>query len=322
MKNFVLFLSCIFVFSSCSNDDEIVSSVNSINESVNLNRVLKAIEFSYKGKVYSSEYYKEGDSVVILDYETQKIYNNLSKNENKFVVVSDNNQITYFDNESEYLEIEKSKLQLKDADTTPYMKIVVRLYRNIDPLFNSSSTMIIEKTYKALNNRYTKEDRELGLIPDLRVYSHNDNISMAKVSLYIGNMTPDFNFRGQAALWMYEHTNYGGEACAAYAATAWNDSQYGPMKPGEEKGETTQIVLGAFKKYNGDSFNDIVSSLKIILTYTNMNKSSDSSSTGGRTDNSSSTNSRGGGETTREERQEILDITPTDGSGRPSSGQR
>ncbi len=274
MRNLFLLALCIFFFSSCSNDDTILSSTNLSNESTDSKPILKTIEFIYKGKSYSSEYYEKGDSVVILDYETQIIYNNLGKNENKFVLVSDDNKITYFDNESEYLENQKTKPQLRTTDSTPYMKIVVRLYKNIDPLFNSSTTMVIEKTYKALNTRLTTDDRELGLIPDLRVYSHNDNISMAKVSLYIGNMTPDFNFRGQAALWMYEHINYGGESCAAYAATAWNDSQYGPMKPGEEKGETTQIVLKAFKKYNGDSFNDIISSLKIILTYTNMNEAS------------------------------------------------
>lgn len=297
MRNLFLLALSIFFFSSCSNDDTILSSTNLSNESADLKPTLRTIDFIYKGKSYSAEYYEKGDSVIILDYETQVIYNNLRNNEDKFIVVSEDNKITYFDNESEYLEIEKTKPQLRSTETAPYIKVVVRLYKNIDPLFYSTTTMLIEKTYTRLSTYLERGEENLSSFPDLRVYNHNDNISMAKVSLYLGNMTPDFNFRGEAALWMYEHINYGGESCAAYAATAWNDSQYGPMKLGEEKGETTQIVLKAFKKYNGDSFDDRISSLKIQLTYTNMNEKTRRESANNNRDSSSSGTSTSGGRT-------------------------
>lgn len=301
MRNLFLLALCIFFFSSCSNDDMFFSSTNSSDKYADSKPILKTIEFIYKDKYYSSEYYEKADSLIILDYETQTIYNNLSKNENKFLVISEDNKITYFDSESEYLEIEKTKPQLRSTETAPYIKVVVRLYKNIDPLFYSTTTMLIEKTYTRLSTYLERGEEDLSSFPDLRVYNHNDNITMAKVSLYLGNMTPDFNFRGEAALWMYEHINYGGESCAAYAATAWNDSQYGPMKPGEEKGETTQIVLKAFKKYNGDSFNDIVSSLKIQLTYTNMNeRTRRESGNNNNRDSSSSGTSTSGSRTGRE----------------------
>ncbi|PXV68083.1 hypothetical protein CLV62_102114 [Dysgonomonas alginatilytica] len=296
MKNLFLLILCIFTFSSCSNDGEIFTSTSVSNESVDSKPVLKTMEFSYKGKFYSSEYYEEGDSVIILDYETQITYNKLGKNENKLVVVSDDNQITYFDNESEYLEFEKSKPQLRATDSRIYMRVVVRLYKNYDSFLTPTTSMLIELTYNfpRISSSDTTKDVDLALYPDLRVYGHNDNISLAKVSLTIGNMTPSCNYRGQAALHMWEHINYGGENISNYASTAWTDGQYGPMKPGEEKSISTDFKVKAYRKYNGDGFNDIISSLKIVLTYTNMNEATTREPTsGGRTntENENSTSS-------------------------------
>lgn len=328
MKHLFFLLLSIFLFASCSNDDEIVGTNDISNPSRNLNQEIKTIEFSYKGKLYSSKYYMEGDSTVILDEEMQEVYNKLQMNHNKLLVVNDNNEITYFDSESEYLG--KLKLQLRNTDDgSPYMKVVVRLAHNFNIPFDlgygAPTTLLIEIT---LNRRsigvFSDQDPMLTLngIPDLKPYNHDDNISHASISLYLGNMSPEFNYRGIAMLSMYEHPNFQGESTGCSAATAWNEPF--AMKPGEERGNSEKMPLsgGRYKKSNGQSFNDIISSLKIEIVTHNMNSETGRTSSGGRTDNSSSSNNRGGGETTREERQEILGITLIDGSERPSSGQR
>lgn len=271
MKHLFFLMLCMFVFSSCSQSDDFILDDENV-EAVDVKKQLKPIEFTYKGKLYNSEYYEKGDSIIILDQDVQDVYNKLGEMEDRLAVVDENNRVTYYDNEEEYLSVKKSEPQLRTTETRPYHRVYIRLYKNVNTLYNPTTTMLVESKYYLRNRGIASGENVLLEYPDLRVHNHNDNISLAKVGLYIGNMTPDYNFRGEAILEMYEHLNYTGEYCAGWASAAWNDKQ-NAMKQGVEVGETYEIRVKARKKSNGDSFNDIISSLKIRLLYYNMNPS-------------------------------------------------
>src|SRR5690606_5839907 len=158
---------------ACSNDDDPITN-NSLSNDPKLEYELDTLKFTYKNKLYSSPFYWNNDSIVIVDKNIQYIHNELKQNQNLFTFIDSDNVVTYFDSESEYQENEKTRILLRSNGTTlPYFRIVARLYRHYHNLVNDPPTtsLLIQRKFIIPNSRYPKEWKSSTIIevPNLGV---------------------------------------------------------------------------------------------------------------------------------------------------------
>lgn len=282
MKHLFLLLLVILV-TACSNDDDPITN-NSLSNDPKLEYELDTLKFTYKNKLYSSPFYWNNDSIVIVDKNIQYIHNELKQNQNLFTFIDSDNVVTYFDSESEYQENEKTRILLRSNGTTlPYFRIVARLYRHYHNLVNDPPTtsLLIQRKFIIPNSRYPKEWKSSTIIevPNLGVYNLDNKLTLANITMYWGNMTIDNFYAGRAEILMYEGLNYLGEYCSGSADANIDGPNIKKgnirnMKVGEESQGSKKIPLKSEKKKNGSNFNDIVSSLKIRISYLKISDTS------------------------------------------------
>lgn len=289
------------------------------------------IEFNYKGIKYSSEYYYKGDSIIILDEKTRNIHNTITTSDSSFILIDEDHTTTYYDNEAEYQEFEKNKIQIRSTDLRPYTKVKIELFQHDPTSFLPHSPKL------TINLRYFSSSTVDGYeviventsFPDLGKHGLNNNLTFVKIYTYAGNMTYRESYALHTRVTLYDLDNFrlpanplhGRDFYELTAGVDWRRSGeyiYATGRIPDQKKEYSTYESYNLKKV----FNDKTSSLKITSTIkatlkkSNTSSSSDGTSSGRASKNPNSETERGEGGRSSSTSQ---DSSSSRGEGRRSS---
>ena len=126
MKLFLSFLSIAFLFSCQMEENELVSVSDNNSEK---------IEFTYKGNLYSSNFYYQDTIMVIENAEVNDIYQTISSLPELATFVNESGAIYYFDSYNEQMEYLEKNFKPEETLSTratvdPYC--ILSLYKDIN----------------------------------------------------------------------------------------------------------------------------------------------------------------------------------------------
>lgn len=121
-----LFISMMFV--ACQESDLELAQMENLTDGSQIIPLRETFDFTYKGVTYSSPYYIQGDTLMVLeDEKVAAVYENLQELPELATRIKDNGDVEYFDS---YSELEKV-LQPKNKPMTRYYEsYIIDLYEH------------------------------------------------------------------------------------------------------------------------------------------------------------------------------------------------
>lgn len=194
---FFLFSLCLVLcFSACSNESDLTSNVPSKQES-------NLLEFEYKGVKYSSTYFYDVDSILILhDQSVKELLDKLNELPTLCTAICSDGSIYLLDSDAELMTIERASNNMDTATRSTCF---------------GGSSMLFEHPYGEGRNLTVGIGRTEE-IPDLAHVANNfDNI--------ISSVRISSNCNRAVAVGIFEHPNYKGKS-HAFIADPWKSWQY------------------------------------------------------------------------------------------------
>lgn len=189
----ITFFAALFIsilFAACQNSDLELAQVENLTDGEQVTPLRETFDFTYNGESYSSPFYMENDTLMILeDEKVAAVYDRIQELPELATYVAPNGDIEYYDSYEE-LEINKQSKGLKNKNATP------RTY--------SYTIMIYEHADYNTQRQGRKEILNPPIaIPDLDVYAMDDMIS----SFTAGSRYPIY-FSGTCGITFFRNPNY------------------------------------------------------------------------------------------------------------------
>lgn len=118
----ITFFAALFIsilFAACQNSDLELAQVENLTDGEQVTPLRETFDFTYNGESYSSPFYMENDTLMILeDEKVAAVYDRIQELPELATYVAPNGDIEYYDSYEE-LEINKQSKGLKNKNATP-----------------------------------------------------------------------------------------------------------------------------------------------------------------------------------------------------------
>lgn len=232
-----LFISMMFV--ACQNSDLELAQMENLTDGSQIIPLRETFDFTYKGVTYSSPYYIQGDTLMVLeDEKVAAVYENLQELPELATRIKDNGDVEYFDSYSELeTKTQKNKIASRSADYTIY------LYEHSDYNFNKQGK--------------SKGFQHGGSVPDLSVFSINMDECISSFNVRYQYIQTIY---GTSSITFFRNKNYEAQSITfEYNRTPTFDNRFG------DQNNYVYASVTNFKNYKvkrGINWNDRISSFK------------------------------------------------------------